>query len=512
MFKKFNEVASYEKQQAYLQKFIHPQFIKRRRHGLYEHPGESRRQHTFHYFLALPGGSEVRVCLKLFCNTFGITPRRVQLLGEKILEGKMDLSEKRGGSRTSQNLQEWRNKIIEHISSFPSEIGHYNRSKTESKYLSPDLNVSKMYRAFLEKYCKDLTNKPVSRQWYNQIFLTNFNLSFRVPRVDTCSTCDSLTTKVSNTVGSTERNEVQVALELHHRKHERATQAMKEDINNAKNSNFYVISYDMQQQIYIPQLTHSEMYYSRQVACCNLGIHDSEIKNGFMCFWPETVGGRGSLEVAHCVYSYLTKQINTQKTKLIVWSDNCGAQNKNQIVLAMYLALLAKGNFTEIIHKFPVKGHTFLACDRDFGVIEKHKKRCKCIVPMDVVRTIATAKQNNPFVVAVFDGFHDWKSIAKENLNTTKLKISEAAQIKLTKDQFGIAEVWKSHGALQSSLKINILRKGKTLNDFATIEVSEQPTKHGIPKEKIAHVKAMLPYLETEAKEYYSELLHMSDP
>lgn len=128
------------------------------------------------------------------------------------------------------------------------------------------------------------------------------------------------------------------------------------------------------------------------------------------------------------------------------------------------------------------------------------------MVPMDVVRTIATAKLKNPFVVARFDGFHDWRSVAK-NVNTTKLKISEAAQIKLSTDQFGTAEVWKSHGALQVPIKTNILRKGVTIDDFATIEVYEQPTKHCLPEEKVAHIRAMLPYLTNEAKEYYSQLL-----
>ncbi|CAH1101743.1 unnamed protein product [Psylliodes chrysocephalus] len=337
----------------------------------------------------------------------------------------MDHSGKRGGSRTTQNMQEWRDKIREHISSFPSEISHYSRSKTESKYLSPDLSVSKI-----------------------------------VPRVDTCSTYDSLSTKVGNTGDNAEKNGAQMALDFHHRKVEYATKAMQADVRNAKHSEFYVIA---------------------QLACCNLGIHDSDIENGFMCVWPETVGGRGSLEVANCVYSYLTKQITTNKKKLIVWSDKCGAQNKNQIVLSMYLTLLATGIFTEIIHKFPVKGHTFLTCDRYFGIIEKKKKD-------------------------VFDDFYDWRSVAK-NLNTTKLKISEAAQIRLSRDQFGTAEVWKSHGALQFPTKTNILRKGVTIDDFATIEVNEQPTKHGIPEEKVAHIRAMLPYLTNEAKEYYSQLL-----
>ena len=79
-----------------------------------------------------------------------------------------------------------------------------------------------------------------------------------------------------------------------------------------------------------------------------------------------------------------------------MWSDNCGSQNQNQIILAIYLTLIAKGVFDKITHKFPVKGHTFLACDRDFGVIEKHKKKCKAIVPMDLVKIMTNAKQKFP--------------------------------------------------------------------------------------------------------------------
>lgn len=125
LFENFNDLASYDKQQAYLRKLNHPQYIRRRRHGTYDHPGQSRRQHTFDYYLILPKGCEVRVFLKLFCNTFRITPHRVQILYENILAGIMDHSDKRGGSRNTQNMQEWKDKIREYISSFLSEIRRY---------------------------------------------------------------------------------------------------------------------------------------------------------------------------------------------------------------------------------------------------------------------------------------------------------------------------------------------------------------------------------------------------
>lgn len=139
---------------------------------------------------------------------------------------------------------------------------------------------------------------------------------------------------------------------------------MAHDTKNAKTSNSYVISFDLQQQMYLPQLTHTEMYYAQQLACCNLGIHDSIKETGCMCLWAESFGGRVSLEISSCIYHYLTTEADIgNKKQLILWSDNSCGQNKYQYMLAMYLVLLANGVFSKVIYKFPVKGHTFLSYD-----------------------------------------------------------------------------------------------------------------------------------------------------
>lgn len=156
-----------------------------------------------------------------------------------------------------------------------------------------------MYRTFFEKYCQEYSKStsPVTHQWYNEIFLTKFNLRFQRPRVDTCSTCDDLA--VSLQAGD---KSAEVELDLHHRLAEATTKAMAHNTKNPKTSNSYVISFDLQQQMYLPQLTHTEMYYAQQLACCNLGIHNSIKETGYMCLWIKNFGGRGSLEIPSCIY------------------------------------------------------------------------------------------------------------------------------------------------------------------------------------------------------------------
>lgn len=425
----------------------------------------------------------------------------------------MDATDQRGGQRKSLDKEKWTEKIIEHIHSFPAEESHYARAKSANKrFLSPDLNVSRMYRAFLKKYCPECVEgqSPVTRQWYNEIFLTRFNLTFHRLRVDTCSTCDMLNIKLKAGDASAKFEQ-----EIHHRRAEAAFKAMTDDNNLAKtSSDTYVLSFDLQQQMYLPQLSHTEMYYAQQLACCNLGIHDSTKSHGFMCLWSENFGGRGSLEISSCIYTYITSEAHIgQKKKLVLWSDNCAGQNKNQYMLAMYLVLLAKGFFSEIIHKYPMKGHTFLSCDRDFAVIEKRKKRCKADTIMDLVEIIVTAGVKNPFTCRIFEEFHDFKSIAHSLLNTKQLGISTASQLRLTAESFGEVQLKKCFGEASGWLKgVNVLKEDVSKDDFKNLQLPLSRSHFGVPQKKKGDLKKMLPFLNPTSRQYFEEILAEETP
>lgn len=83
----------------------------------------------------------------------------------------------------------------------------------------------------------------------------------------------------------------------------------------------------------------------------------------------------GGNEVASCVFRAL-KEIESSD-KLTAWSDNCCGQNKNKMLVFLWIYLACIGMCTEINHKLLVGGHSFLNCDRDFAVIEKRKRLTK---------------------------------------------------------------------------------------------------------------------------------------
>lgn len=66
-----------------------------------------------------------------------------------------------------------------------------NHITVRRKYLSPYLNILKMYREYC-LVCKFKKKKILSTCMFRHIFNTRFNLSFHSLVVDSCELCDSI--------------------------------------------------------------------------------------------------------------------------------------------------------------------------------------------------------------------------------------------------------------------------------------------------------------------------------
>ncbi|EGZ08417.1 hypothetical protein PHYSODRAFT_527763 [Phytophthora sojae] len=88
-----------------------------------------------------------------------------------------------------------------------------------------------------------------------------------------------------------------------------------------------------------------------------------------------------------------TVVVPSGKKKLVVYADNCGGQNKNNLVIKFLLAQVHMGVLERVDYKFFVKGHTKYSCDRGFGHIRKFLVRQDCWTldhVVDAVKNSAT--------------------------------------------------------------------------------------------------------------------------
>ena len=107
------------------------------------------------------------------------------------------------------------------------------------------------------------------------------------------------------------REELQVELAEHQEKAAQGYQSLRSDIATSKgDENSLVITFDLQQNLPMPTLTHGSMFYLRQLWVYNFAINVCG-GDSYMCVWNECVAGRGSNEIISCLLEYFSKhQLN----------------------------------------------------------------------------------------------------------------------------------------------------------------------------------------------------------
>ena len=162
---------------------------------------------------------------------------------------------------------DFKDQIREHILCFPSQESHYSRQDNYSrKYLPEGLSIARMYRLYLEKYEPTVTetgDPPHVKEWlYRKIFNEEFNLGFGYPRSDTCELCDQLKIASDSAQSSDEHRLLMTELSEHHEKASQGYQSLRSDPQHSKTDpTTCVITFDLQQNLPVPTLTHGAMFY-----------------------------------------------------------------------------------------------------------------------------------------------------------------------------------------------------------------------------------------------------------
>ena len=125
----------------------------------------------------------------------------------------------------------------QHIESFPKVESHYCRVDTQRDYLDSTLSIKQMYRLYLQS-CTTAHKNPVKESFYRNIFFTEYNFHFHVPKKDRCDVCEEVKLrKIENNL-STEK-----ALQYYnHVKEKTATRNEKKMIEITKIVHFWYLT------------------------------------------------------------------------------------------------------------------------------------------------------------------------------------------------------------------------------------------------------------------------------
>lgn len=371
-----------------------------------------RFQKSFHreYFF---GSEEKKVCKNFFKSVLQISGSKIDKCIQKKQKKASDCTVDGRGKHKSHKkspADKIRN-IIKFINSLPHYDSHYVReSNSGRQYLAPNLNMKILYQEY-KNVCNEQDEMPLSNYMFRDVFYRKFNLRFKAPLQDTCSYCDIMKHKINAApIKSVQRMELIQEREEHYSGVRLVSREYKDYVSESKQStDTIVLVFDLEKIFETPKLPSSRAYYSRQLSTYNLCIHDDTHNRTYMYLWHEAIGSKGPAEIGSCLIYHMNNFVPNECKNLILYSDSCGAQNRNIKVSAMLSHYLEKSQTLEsITQHFYRTGHSYNVCDRKFAIIEKKRKRVDTIyVPSQWKTLIEDAKVTSPkFNVIQMDSSH----------------------------------------------------------------------------------------------------------
>lgn len=439
-----------------------------------------------------------RVCKRFFLKLYMITNGRLQRVQEKLLEGR-ELNDGRGkhATRLIKLTKDAKDLIMTFCKSLPHKRSHYSRRDSDLFYFeNSDLNLRVLYSLF-DDYFQSVTGEELSlsRSSFCDYFNHTVPFTFRPPRSDVCDFCFEQ---------QIQGGEDSVEYKLHLReaeKHKELKQSLIDD-NTA-----LVLEFDYSQNLPLPKLPVADQFYCRLLwlYLCNVHVHG--IGASYMFFYMEGVAKKGANSVCAFLKHAIDRCFDKQRhKKIVLLSDACGGQNRNYTVFS-FCAILAASVHVPVIQVFPVRGHSFSTCDRNFGTYAKVLKRMEVVEsPEDYVSAIQMSREP-PFTMVDAEKkaiIIDFETILKKNVRRDrKMKISEACVIEYRQ---GYAKLHRNYSLMSASSHSVYCRT--TLNElFADVRSLPLSPRIGVSSAKAKDVRKLLRYVSAGKRSALEEYL-----
>lgn len=492
IYSKFISFNTKNEQDTYLQSLISTNPIKKRRNKPECESTTPKRGVTYIYEISTSSG-KYQVCKAAFTKIHGVTNERVRRLCHLLSLGKAPLDKRGlntpGNAKSAIVLQS----IKGHIESFPAKLSHY--STREVHYLDANLNLLLMHSMYQTKY----PDKQVAYCTYRKIFKEHFSLRFGRPQVDTCCTCEELNIKISSTFLNDTAKRVAVAEKMVHLKRSKKFYAELKKITSMVQSDesgeIGAICIDFMQNLELPRIPVQETFYLRQLTvnvCC---IHNLKNNTATFIVYHEGIGGKSPNEVCSFLFKFISEHLKNVK-HLHIFTDGCGGQNKNHTLIRLCSALVSLKLFQSVEQYYPVRGHSFLPCDRDFAVLKRKIKRQDRIFTIKEYAELILASSTKKSFTVILPTSKDiieykkwWPIFYKRNMlsvETIGRNVSKENKVslKISKYCYFLHSI-EMPGLLQAKPYI-----GGLLGDTFMLRNSNRqdlflPSKHAYPKGKI---------------------------
>ena len=120
----------------------------------------------------------------------------------------------------------------------------------------------------------------------------------------------------------------------------------------------------------MPNISTNDVYYKRQLSIFSFNIYVLSSGKSVFFTYPEFVARKGSDEVASFLTFFIWNILQASVRHLHIFCDSAGGQNKNFTIVRLLHYIVHEIKRLDSIHiTFPIRGHSYLECDKNMGLI-----------------------------------------------------------------------------------------------------------------------------------------------
>lgn len=288
-------------------------------------------------------------------------------------------------SRVKTSQPEARTKLLtahSFLNSIPKLPSHYCRKESAKLYIEPTCRtLTDLYNTYKD-YCCQNEKSRLCRFTFQKLFEEK-KLSLYTLKKDMCDVC------TGHRVGNISTSDY----EEHVKRKNRARQEKETDKKKAMSGEFILLSMNLEAVKVCPYLTASALYFKTKLTCHNFTVYDL-VSHQATCYWfDETSADLSASTFVSFVSDYLERYCFPKGLPIVIYSDGCTYQNRNNFMANALLNLSVVHNVT-IIQKYLEPGHTQMECDSVHSAIERKLKNREIHLPSDYISVTKEARRN----------------------------------------------------------------------------------------------------------------------
>lgn len=429
----------------------------------------SQRNVTIQYHLHSNEGTKLQVCKLFFLTTLGYKPKNdgivFRALSTVARSSSTPAPDRRGHHPNKDKID--REQIHLHIESFHPESSHYRREHAPNvRYLPDDVTINFMFRDFCRKY----QNTKISYELYRKV-VGEMNIHFTKLGHEQCEQCETF--RLHNAEHT--RDNLDTTCEIcskwsaHNSKVVESRKRYKKHADMIFDENTLCISADLQKIIMLPRMDmFKAVIFVRRLTAYNESFvpvgRVQKSRRPFAVLWHEAITSRKKEDIISTYYQFFLHNRDTKN--IIIWLDNCSAQNKNWCMLSFFVHIVNSSmvSLETLEVNFFEPGHTFMSADSFHHQVELSlKKKNKTYDFLDFVDSVSKSNSGKVDVKSMqINDFFQWKdhhSVAKTNnikLNNPKPYLSDIVQIRAERGKFTLK--YKTRFQSETEHELNFIK------------------------------------------------------